>query len=136
MPKPNVPKMKETKTGYTWLGDDGIVRAVHKPGAEESAEDARENMEATIAVAGPEPRPILVDLSQVGHIHKEAREVYTKSPQAKVNGAVAILLRNNLAGRAAKIFANLFTTDDKPNCPIEIFTDEDQAMAWLSQYVR
>jgi hypothetical protein len=52
----------ETRVSRIWLGEDGILRVINRPGAEFTLEDAVANHEATLKITGGRRVPILVDM--------------------------------------------------------------------------
>ena len=113
-----------------WIDDNGIVHAVSLPGSVHTLEEARANMEATAKLTEGKRRPRLVDLRKLGSIEREARRYYAGEENAKVVNAAAMLVGSPLT----RVAAYFFFTISKPIFPVRLFTNEEKALKWLSQY--
>ena len=120
-----------TRTGRTWMGEDGIIRGVHLPDTEETLEDAKENMAATAKIGAGKRCPILVDLRRVKSIDRQAREYYGRGDQAEVVRAVALLIDSPLS----RAIGNFILGINKPRIPVKLFTSEAEALDWLRGFL-
>ena len=62
---------------------------------------------------------------------REAREIPSRPQNANYVVAMAILQNNALSN----IVANLFVNFSKPPYPTRLLTSEDEAVAWLKEFI-
>jgi hypothetical protein len=119
-----------TRTAEIWIGDDGIVRVVSRPGAVHEVQDARENL---AAIPGDElrPRPVLVDIRRIGGLRRGAREVYSSSRENPDSNAIALLVSSTLS----KAIGNFFIGLRAVQIPTRLFVDYARALDWLSGFL-
>ena len=120
-----------TRTGRTWLGEDGIMRAVHLPNSVETLADAKENMAATVKLSAGKRYPILVDLRPIKSIDRDAREYYARGDQTEVVTAVALLIGSPIS----RVIGNFILALNTPRIPAKIFTSEAEALDWLRGFL-
>ena len=120
-----------TRTGRTWVGEDGIIRAIHLPNAVETLADAKENMAATAKISGGKRRPALVDLRAIKSIDRDAREYYGRGDQAEVIAAAALLISSPIS----RVIGNFILALNTPRIPAKIFTSEAEALDWLRGFL-
>jgi hypothetical protein len=104
---------------------EGIVRIALKPGARMTAGDgalARENL---LALTGGEPSVVLLQITGVGSVSREAISVYSEAATVR---AFAILG----ASPVDRVIAHGLLGLPRPQCPTKFFTDAEEAMHWLS----
>lgn len=116
-------------SGPTWLDEDGIMITINTI-TTHTRQEAVDNMVVTKEVAAGKPRPLLVDLTKVKSMSKEAREEYTKSESQQIVTAVALLTTSNVG----KMVGNLFIGFNKHVIPVKLFTDAHKAKEWLMEY--
>ena len=120
-----------TKTCKVWLGNDGIVRAVMHPGAEDNLGTAKENIAAGIKVSGGKKRPLLLDMSRIKMIDHAARDYYAHNERREGSEkAVALVVKSPLS----RMFGNFFLGLNKPVVPTKLFNDQGKAVAWLKRF--
>ena len=73
--------------------------------------------------------PCLVDSAKTHNITKEARDYFAKEGNELIT-ANAILVRSSVF----KMIVNFFIQINKPDKPTKMFTNKDQALAWLEQF--
>lgn len=120
----------ETRTTLTSLGDDNIIYAVMKKGADENLQDAQANVAACRQLANGRRLPILCDYRQIRKQSREAQIYYANDEVSNTYSACAILVENPVS----KMVANFFLGLRKPKTPTRLFTDEKMALAWLREY--
>ena len=121
-----------TRTGKQWLGDDGIVRQVVFPGAEQTLADAVEHIRAIAALMpGGRRGPLLVDLRGTAAASREARAYFAGPETAKVVSAVALLVGSPISS----VIGNFFLRLNQPRYPTRLFTDEAEALPWLKGFL-
>jgi hypothetical protein len=121
-----------TRTSKTRLGDDGIIRSAMLPGAEDNLETAKENVSAGIKVSRGEKRPLLLDISNIKSMDRDARIYYANSEKREgAEKAVALLIKSPLS----RMIGNLFLGLNKSTLPTRLFTDENKALEWLKNFL-
>jgi hypothetical protein len=134
LPLPEEKKMSseiDLRSQNVHLGADGIVRARLKPHLQIELADAEAAVHSIGQLAAGKRVPVLVDMSQLKAMNRDAR-VYFAGPQtAQVESAVALLITSPL-GRA---IGNFFLGINKPLFPTRLFTSETEAISWLSGFL-
>ncbi len=74
--------------------------------------------------------PALADCRTVKYFHKDARQFLAAKENTALLNAGALLIDNALQ----KVLGNFFIFINKPGVPIQLFTNQDQAMAWLQPF--
>lgn len=116
-------------TGPTWLHEDGIIITINDS-AEHTLKDAVENMKITKAIGKGIPRPMLVDVTRVRSMDREARAQYVKPESLQIVTAVALVTNSTIGTMVGNLFINL----NKHVVPIKLFSDPDKAKEWLLQF--
>ncbi|MDO9300624.1 MAG: hypothetical protein Q7T89_04535 [Anaerolineales bacterium] len=126
------PEIIVTRTARVWLGEDGIVRGAILPDLELNEADAQENVAAFARAGKGQKKPVLVDISHIRKgLTREARAYYISEATAKVVSAVALLVGSPIS----KIIGNFFLGLNKPQMPLQLFTDESEAVKWLKGFI-
>ena len=120
-----------TRSNRIWLGDDGIVRSVSLPDTDQTLEGARENIAAIVAVSGGVKRPVLADLARARSISREARAYYAGAEATAHYAAVALLVGSPLSWALGRFTLAL----SRPARPAQLFTSEEEALAWLRGFL-
>lgn len=116
-------------SGPIWVSDDGIIITINNF-VDHSHQDAIENLRITKDIAGDKPMPLLVDITKVRNISKEAREEYVAPANKEFVTAVGLLTGSNVG----RMIGNLFMSLNKHIVPVKMFTDIDKAKDWLLQH--
>jgi hypothetical protein len=119
-----------TRTSRVWLDDEGILHELLAPGTEQVLADACENLAADATVARGTRPPLLVDMSQVRSINRQARTYYT-TEGPKVVCAVALVVGSPLS----RMLGNFFIGFQKPPIPLRLFSTTADAAAWLRRFL-
>lgn len=119
----------QAPSGPVWLNDDGIIIALNNF-VTHSLENAIENLKTTKDLAGTQARPMLVDITNVRTMSKDAREEYVRPQNKEFITAVALLTNSNVG----RMIGNLFMSLNKHIVPVKMFTDADKAREWLLLY--
>lgn len=118
----------ESPTASFWRDDDGVINIImNKHKQIHTAEEAEENVKVTTGITKGEPSTLLIDVTQIQSMTREAREVYKHEASTGHITAVA-LVTNSISGR---ILANFFMSFNRPSAPVKLFNDYDSAHAWL-----
>lgn len=120
----------EVRSQWIRLGDDGILYIKTKPGAEIDRDEAEASVRAAIQLCH-EPRPALIDLSDLRRMTRDARMYYSGPETAKGRSALALLIKSPVA----KMFGNFFMGLNKSTVPTRLFTSEPEAIAWLRGFL-
>jgi hypothetical protein len=106
--------------------DGDVVRLTWLPGVRIDAELAAEAMAVVDALNGDRERPLLVDMTGIATVTREARMVFTRECTAS---------RLALLGRSAvdRVIANFVVGLNTPAMPVRFFTSEPAATAWLTR---
>jgi len=119
-----------SRVAKVWLGDDGIVRIIHVPGAEVTLEDAKETMAAYLKIYEGKRRPLFIDTKTMKSLAREARHYYAGEEAAKFASAAAIIVGTPVS----KVLGNFYLGLSNPHLPSQLFSSEDEALAWLKGY--
>jgi hypothetical protein len=114
-----------------WLGEDGIVRIIHVPGAEVTLEDVKETMAAYLKIYKGKKRPLFVDTKTMKSLAREARKYYAGDEAANVASAAAIIVGTPVS----RVLGNFYLGLSNPHLPSRLFSSEDEALKWLKGYL-
>ncbi len=120
----------ESSSSYLWLDDDGILIAINKPMPAHELNNALENLELTRKISMGKPRPLLVDMTGIKSMTREAREEYAKAGIDSLVTAIGLVTRSAMS----RIVANFFLSFNKPSVPTRLFNNIEAAKKWLMQY--
>ncbi|PVE15649.1 MULTISPECIES: STAS/SEC14 domain-containing protein [unclassified Arthrobacter] len=101
-----------------------VIRLVMPKGVDITGEIAETHAARARSIANGSLRPVLLEISGVGSISRDARAVFTSS---RTSSAIAVLG----ASPVDRVMANFLLGGDPPPCPTRFFTTESEAMAWL-----
>ncbi|MGZ5282130.1 MAG: DUF7793 family protein [Bacteroidia bacterium] len=93
---------------------------------------AEQMVELRYKVTDGEEYPVLIDISRIKSVTKEARDFLSEGKAVEKISAAA-LYTNSLISR---IVANFFLGFNRPAIPIKIFTSKDEAVKWAKHYKR
>jgi hypothetical protein len=117
--------------GTFWLGDDGIVRAISPPGAEDTLANAKASLREIKHACGGTPRPVLVDIRWIKSATLEARRFWSSDALIGVVTAAALLV----ASPVSRVMGNFYIGLRHMHVPTRMFNDEDTALEWLKEYL-
>jgi hypothetical protein len=121
----------ETRVQTIWLDDEGIIRATSRVGHELSLEDAKESIVKIALLCAGVRRPIVVDLTGLKAVSRDARKYFAGPDTAKVESAAALVVRSPMA----RAIGNFFMGFDKGLIPGRLFTSQDEALIWVRQFL-
>lgn len=129
--------MRETSSTIITLDPRGCVIVRPRAGVVQTLDHAKENVRRSLELSGNKPCPLLVDLRKVEPLTSEVRHYYTGGALAENFTALALLLDSfALTQMMGNVFARLMDNPQhrKPKVQIEtrLFTDEDEAIEWLT----
>ena len=111
----------------SWDDELQVTRADWLPGAVCGIREA-EAVVAEIRDLGRGPVPLLVDMREMAKLERPAREYFVQD-----NGgvrAIALLAESPVT----RMMANFFIGMRRMPVPIQMFTDESEAVAWLQRH--
>jgi len=120
----------ETRTGKVWLDEDGFLHGWAKPGSEMTVADAAEITAAKLRLVGERRMRVMVDISNVHSMSRDAREEMRKSEHTRGTIALALIVRSPVS----RVIGNFFITLSRPDIPVKLFTSSTAARAWLAQF--
>lgn len=120
-----------SRVARLWLGEDGIVRIIHVPGAEVTLEDAKETMAVYLKIYQGKKRPLLVDTKTMKSLARGARHYFAGEEAAAVASAVAIIVGTPVS----RVSGNFYLGLSNPHLPTRLFSSEDEALEWLKGYI-
>jgi hypothetical protein len=113
------------------MGEDGIVYIKTKPRVEIDRANAEEVMRVVGSMGNGKLRPVLVDLSNVKSMTREARLYFAGPETAAVQAAAALVIKSPLT----RAIGNFFMGLNKPLIPTRLFTSETDAVTWLRTFL-
>jgi len=120
-----------TRLNTVWLGEDGIARIIHVPGAEVTLRDAQETMAAYLKLNKGKRRPLFVGTKSMKSIEREARNYFAGEEAAKVASAVALIVDSPVS----RVLGNFYLGVSHPHLPTRLFSLEAEALEWLKGYL-
>lgn len=124
-----------SRTGRTWIDEEqGILRFQAAPGTDQGLADAKENIEAIVALSGGEKKyPLLVDLTRCKAWNQEARAYYGRLEARSSYRALALLGRSPTSKMIGSFWFAMYGERDAPT---RVFTVEADAISWLKGFAR
>ncbi len=129
--------MKELKVETStqklyWDSENGIVWG--ELFADLATEElAKENIDAQERVRDTVNRAktrVLIDMTAVSEISKEARDYFANERTASIQRATALLIGSPVS----RVIGNFFMGLNKPISPTRLFTDPQKAVQWLHTF--
>lgn len=125
---PDAAGVIDTRTERLWLHPERYVIAEVRPGLIADLDDAIVNVAAVGTLAAGVPLPLLLDMrAHATSATRECREYYAGAEAQRVNLAVAMLVRSHVS----RVVGNFFLGLNKTRFPFRMFSDLDEAVAWL-----
>ncbi len=94
---------------------------------------AKENIDAQERIRNSmnkEKTRVIIDMSAVFEISKEARDYFANERTASIQRATALLI----GSAVSRIIGNFFLGLNKPITPTRLFTDPEEAIKWLHTF--
>lgn len=118
----------EVSSAYMWRNTNGIFVAIYKPQAVHDRDTALECIAHTVALNDDVmPELLLIDLTDIRSMSRDAREEY-KTSSADENVKAIALVTESVVGR---MIANFFLSFNKAKAPIKLFNNYNAAEKWL-----
>ena len=90
-------------------------------------EMARKSVAARLRLTNSQPCKLFMDIKSLKYISQSAREFSASGESTKLVQACAILAPSMIT----KLLANFFMSFNKPNLPMQVFTNKEKAFEWL-----
>jgi len=120
----------QSKTDKVWM-DGGICRVEVLAGADYTLEAARRTVRNVLKLSGGKKVPVLVHMSNIKSMDREAREYYAGEGGNKCAVAVAQIVNSPIA----RIIGNFYLGISKPEYPLRLFESEEEAAKWLKAFL-
>lgn len=75
--------------------------------------------------------PLFIDIKVVKHITKDARDYLASKEGCHKAASCAIIINSNVT----RVLANYFIAINRPLVPTKVFTNEEAAKQWLTEYI-
>jgi hypothetical protein len=124
------PSQATESDGTFWLGDDGVIRAIVPPGAEDTLSKAKASLREISHLAAGFPKPVLVDMRWIKSATLEARRFWGSDALSGVVTSAALLV----ASPVSRIMGNFYIGLRHMHVPTRMFNDEAAALEWLKGY--
>lgn len=108
-----------------------IVQVIH-PYATVDVHAAKETLRLGRLMTEERKSPMLVDLRAPCSVELAARTVFASAEFGEVFSAVALLTTNTVT----RLAANLLLKINRPPYPAHMFSEEAEARAWLSEFMK
>ena len=120
-----------TRTGTLWIAGNGIIRQNVVPGTDFTLQDAQETITVMSKLSEGKAYPILVDLTGLKSITREARHYFGEEITSHEARAVALLFSSVIT----QVIGNFFLRFNNPKVPIKLFSSETQALTWVREFL-
>ena len=124
--------MPVTTTARINLNAQGLLIVRINDGAEQTLDDAKENLAAAVSETGGKRRPLLIDIRTAKPLDADARHHYSGQTLVDRFSALALLVEASPFGR---MMGNVYLRVARPGIPTQLFSDETQATRWLNGHL-
>jgi hypothetical protein len=114
-----------------WVDGDGIIRGREVYGTAFELSDAQEAMELIRKLAAGRSVPLLMDITQLRSMSRDARVFFAQAAHKELLLAVALQVGSPFARAIGSIFLGF----NRPAIPLKLFTDEAAALVWLRTFL-
>ena len=121
---------KKFKTYTVSLRDDGLIQIEIYPEAEVDLDEVIEGTDYIMSVVKEDKFPVLFIANEFSVPSKESRDYLAKKESLPYSLADAYLIHSF----PQKLVGNFYLKVNKPGRPTKIFTDKDEAIAWLKTF--
>ena len=120
----------ETRSATIALDEDSIVHVTYRH-VTVTVEDAKDQVAIYRELGNGQPVLRLVDMTQLISTDGEVRQ-YGVSPETIAMTRAMAVISNSFV---SKMLANFFLKFNKPPFPVRLFTDKEEAIDWLKQFL-
>jgi hypothetical protein len=111
------------------FGSDNILCTDCFPNTIMTLEDGKESTRISAEMVNNIPRPLLCDLTNVVKMTQDCRRHFAGPEHAKTYSKTALIVTSPIS----KIIGNFFLGLNKPLKPTRLFTNKEEALAWLKE---
>ena len=125
-------KVETTTQNLYWDGENEIVWCELLEN-QSTVEVAKENVDAQERLRDDLKKAktrVLIDMTSVTQISKEARDYFANERTASIQRATALLIGSPVS----RVIGNFFMGLNKPVSPTRLFTDPRRAIQWLHTF--
>lgn len=122
-------KRTKTRTATIYMDENGILNVQMHEGIHLDYEDALDNFLVMRTLSGNKPALKLIDARNKWTMDKKAGE-FIRSKDAKENTIARAVVKSSLF---SKVLSSFFSRLHAPDVPVKIFTNYDEAYAWLME---
>ena len=120
-----------TQTGSLYLDEQGIVHVTSFQGVEETLDQAKASIAAIRQVSDGTLRPLLLDMRPIKSQTREVRNYYASPAASSAYTGVAILVGSPIS----RMIGNMFIGIGKLPVPTKLFSAEQEALQWLTNFI-
>jgi hypothetical protein len=130
MEPPKDAEIIDMPTSTVWIDGDGILYSISKKVPPQTVEESRKTLEDFKKITNGKKFCMLLDVTNSSPTDKETRE-FAAEELPKIVTALAMISDSPLG----RMVANLFFALKPPPYPAKMFANEEDAKAWLLQYL-
>ncbi len=116
---------------YLYLRDDGIMYVRISPEEEETVKLAKIMVEKLGDMVNRKKVPLLIRHEEFALPGKANRDFWATKDACPYSSAEAFMIQST----AMKLIANFYLKINRPKRPTRMFTNEDEAVAWLRTFL-
>ncbi|MGS2762938.1 DUF7793 family protein [Sinomicrobium sp. M5D2P9] len=123
--------MNHVENTYAWLWiSRGLLFIAYKPGTVIDIRAARKVTTDRLALQKKETFPVFVDFREVKCADKEARDYFATDGLVLMR-CMGVLIATGFA----RTLVDYYRKSNKPTIPVELFTEERDALNYLKNYI-
>ncbi|MEW5936383.1 MAG: STAS/SEC14 domain-containing protein [Candidatus Thermoplasmatota archaeon] len=115
-----------TRTGRAWVDENGIIRFIVSPGAEQRSEDVEEVVAAAKKLTKGKKPLLLIDLREIRSITRDARN-YLSRRVGEESSACALLIGTAVS----RVIGSFLVGLNRAIGTMRLFASENEAVEWL-----
>ncbi len=124
-------KIIHTAKAIITLSADGIISQDYRNNIDLTIEDSLSEMGAYKELCQGKKRPVSINIQNIKTVQRESRQFYSGEEPARYVAVAALIIGNPVS----RIMANFFMGINKTFMPVKLFTDQEEAVKWLSDYL-
>lgn len=126
-------KTLELTASIIWFGEDGILYSTPKPGIppKQTLEDVSEEMKKFRAFTNNKKVCMVAESNPKAPAPAKEERDFIADALSSITKAMAIVTTSPVS----KMIANLFFGFKPPPYPMKMFTNKDEAVTWIKQYL-
>jgi hypothetical protein len=122
-----VRELERSEIRKVWIDEHEIMHCNYLNKINITLKTAKDEIEIISKFTGNRKLPMMINISNVQSITKEAREFYSGEESAKVFSAVGIIVQSPVH----EVIGNFFLGINRPSFPVKLFKSEEKAIEWL-----